>query len=70
MTVSSLLWTGMTWAVFRDPGKTPCSNDWLMIKLSELDKILTLSLRMVTGVLNGPKAFPLFEIRVYVLHLH
>ena len=68
--MSSFLWTGVTWAVFRDSGKTPGSNDQLIIKLSGVDKILTLSLRMVTGVLNGPKAFPLFEIRVYVLHLH
>ena len=51
----------MTRAVFRDSGKTPCSNDWLMIKLSRVDKILTLSLRMVTGIINGPKAFPLFN---------
>ena len=32
-----------------------------MIKLHGVDKILTLSLRMVTGILNGPKAFPLFN---------
>ena len=61
MRVSSFLWTGVTWAVFRDSGKTPCSNDRLMIKLSRVDKILTLSLRMVTGILHGPKAFPLFN---------
>ena len=32
-----------------------------MIKLSGVDKVLTLSLRIVTGILNGPKAFPLFN---------
>ena len=51
----------MTWAVFRDSGKTPCWNNRLMIKLSGVDKVLTLSLRIVTGILNGPKAFPLFN---------
>ena len=52
----------MTWAVFRDSRKTPCSNDGFMLNLSGVDKILTLSLRMVTGILNGPKAFPLFNL--------
>ena len=51
----------MTGAVFRDSGKTPCSNDRLMINLSGVDKILTLSLRMVSGMLNGSNAFPLFN---------
>ena len=51
----------MTWAVFRDSGKTTCSNDRLMINLSGVDKILTLSLRIVTGILSGPKAFLLFN---------
>ena len=59
--MSSFLWTSMTCTVFKDSGKTPCTNDQLMIKLSGVDKILTLSLRMVTGILNGPKAFPLFN---------
>ena len=76
--VSSFIWTGTTWAVFEDPGKIPCSNDWLVIKLSEFDKILTLPLRIITGIPNEPKAFPLFnwdndEIlysnEVYLLHL-
>ena len=61
MRVSSFLWTGLTLAVFRDSGKTPCSNNWSMIKLSGVDKILTLSLRIVTGIINRPKAFPLFN---------
>ena len=30
-----------------------------MIKIKGFDKMLTLSLRMVTGIINGPKAFPL-----------
>ena len=51
----------MTWADFRDSEKTPCSNNQLMIKLSGVDKILTLSLKVVSGILNGPKAFPLFN---------
>ena len=32
-----------------------------MIKLSGFDKILTLPLIIVTRILNGPKAFPLFH---------
>ena len=32
-----------------------------MIKLSEVNKVLTFSLRIVTGILNGPKAFLLFN---------
>ena len=32
-----------------------------MIKLSGVDKILTLSLRMTTGILNGPKASSLLN---------
>ena len=60
----------MTWAVFRDSGKTPCSNYHLMIKLSRADKILTLSLRIVTGTLNRTKAFPLFKRSiVFLRHL-
>ena len=47
----------MTCTVFKDSGKTPCTNDQLMIKLSGVDKILTLSLRMVTGTLNGPHMY-------------
>ena len=61
MRVSSFLQTGVTWAVFRNSETTPSSNDRLMIKLSGVDKILTLSLRMVTGMLNGPKPFHLFS---------
>ena len=38
-----------------------------MIKLSEVHKVLTLPLRIVAGIVNGPKAFPfLIEILVYV----
>ena len=59
--MSSVLWTGVTWTIFRDSEKTPSSNDQLMIKLSGVDKILTLSLRIVTGIINRPKAFPLFN---------
>ena len=63
--MSSFLWTSVTvrdsgkkpW----DSGKTPCSSDRLIVKLSGVDKILALSLRMVTGILNGRTAFPLFN---------
>ena len=51
----------MTWAVFRYSGEIPCSNDRLVIKLSGVDKILTLSLSVVTGILNRPESFPLFN---------
>ena len=58
--MSSFLWTSMTCTVSKDSGKTPCTNDQLMIKLSGVDKILTLSLRMVTGTLNGPHMYFIF----------
>ena len=48
----------MTWAVFKDSGETSCWNDQFMMKFSGFDKILTLSSRILTGILNGPKAFP------------
>ena len=51
----------MTWANFKDLGKVHFLNNQLMIKLSGFDKILTLSLSIVTGILNGPKAFRLFN---------
>ena len=54
----------MTWAVFRDSGNLPCSNHSLIIKLSGTDEILTLSLRIITGIPNGPKAFPLFNFGI------
>ena len=59
--VSSFLWTGVTWAVFKDSGKIPCLNDRLMIKLSDFDETLTLTLKIVTGILNRPKAFRIFD---------
>ena len=54
----------MIWAVFRDSGNLPSSNHSLTIKLSGADEILTLSLRIITGILNGPKAFPLFNFGI------
>ena len=59
--MSSVLWTGVTWTIFRDSEKTPSSNDQLMIKLSGVDKILTLSLRIVIGILDRPQAFCLLN---------
>ena len=41
--------------------KIPCSSEWLMIKLSEADKTLTLYLKIVTVIFNGTKLFPLFN---------
>ena len=55
------MWTRLTWAVSRDLGKIPCSNDQFMKTLSRVDKILTLSLRIVTAILNGPEAFTLLK---------
>ena len=40
-----------------------------MIKLRGVDKVLTLSLRNLTGMLNGPKAFPLFNLRYEFMYL-
>ena len=51
----------MTWAVFKDSGKIPCSNDRLMIKLDGCDEILTLPLRILTGLLNRSNVFPIFN---------
>lgn len=49
----------MIWAFFKDSGKTRCPNYRLMIKLSGFDKMLTLFFKIVTGILNEPKAFRL-----------
>ena len=61
MTVSYFLWIGGTCTIFKISGKMPCSNDWFKMKVKGLTKTSMLSLRIVTGILVGPRAFRLFK---------
>ena len=58
VSVSSYLWTGETWAIFKIWGNMPSAKDWLIIKLKGFDKMSKVFLRITKWIVE-PKPFHL-----------
>ena len=68
MTESSVLGTIKASAIFQSSGKIPCSNDKFRISVKGITKTSLWSLKLVTGIFFGLRAFRLFNWDISFCH--